>query len=44
MSLVPRYMEKWFRKEDLHGLSVAISNAALTADSDGTSGDDGFLV
>lgn len=40
MSLVPRYFEKWFRA-DLHFwyLSVGISNAALTAAADGTSGE-----
>jgi AraC family transcriptional regulator len=38
MSLVPRHLEKWFRNEDLHGLGIAISNAALTAASDGMSG------
>src|SRR5258706_524684 len=39
MSLVPRYFEKWFRT-DLHFwyLSVGISDAALTAAADGTSG------
>jgi AraC family transcriptional regulator len=39
MSLVPRYSEKWFRNEDLHGLCIAISDAALTAAADGTSGE-----
>ena len=39
MSLVPRHLEKWFRNEDLHYLSIAISDAALTAASDGTSGE-----
>jgi AraC family transcriptional regulator len=39
MSLVPRHFEKWFRNEDLHGLSVAISNAAVTTAADGTSGE-----
>jgi AraC family transcriptional regulator len=39
MSLVPRHLEKWFRNEDLHGLCVAISDAALTAASDGRSGE-----
>jgi AraC family transcriptional regulator len=31
MSLVPRHLEKWFRNENLHGLFVGISDAALTA-------------
>jgi AraC family transcriptional regulator len=35
MSLVPRHFEKWFRNEDLHALCVPISDAALTAASDG---------
>src|SRR6266481_142923 len=39
MSLIPRHLEKWFRNEDLHGLCVGISDAALTAASDGTSGE-----
>src|SRR5258708_36402529 len=39
MSLVPRYFEKWFRTDDLHYLSVGISDAALTAAADGTSGE-----
>jgi len=39
MSLVPRHLEKWFRNEDLHGLRIAISDAALTAASDGPSGE-----
>jgi AraC family transcriptional regulator len=39
MSLVPRHLEKWFRNEDLHSLCIAISDAALTAASDGTSGE-----
>jgi hypothetical protein len=39
MSLVPRYFEKWFRTDDLHYLSVDISDAALTAAADGTSGE-----
>jgi AraC family transcriptional regulator len=39
MSLIPRHLEKWFRNEDLHGLCIAMSDAALTAASDGTSGD-----
>src|SRR5258707_10335717 len=37
MSLVPRHLEKWFRTDDLHYLSVGISDAALTAAADGTS-------
>src|SRR6266478_5900501 len=39
MSLIPRHLEKWFRNEDLHGLCVGISDAALTTASDGTSGE-----
>jgi AraC family transcriptional regulator len=39
MSLVPRHLEKWFRNENLHGLFVGISDAALTAASDGTRGE-----
>src|SRR5258708_2264056 len=39
MSLVPRHFEKWFRNEDLHSLSVGISDAALTEVADGTSGE-----
>jgi AraC family transcriptional regulator len=39
MSLVPRHLEKWFRNEDLHGLCVAISDDALTAASNGRSGE-----
>jgi AraC family transcriptional regulator len=39
MSLVPRHLEKWFRNEDLHYLSIAISDAALTAACGGTSGE-----
>jgi hypothetical protein len=39
MSLIPRHLEKWFRNEDLHGLCIAISDVALTAASDGTSGE-----
>jgi AraC family transcriptional regulator len=39
MSLVPRHFEKWFRNEDMHYLSIAISDVALTAASDGTSGE-----
>jgi AraC family transcriptional regulator len=39
MSLVPRHSEKWFRNEDLHALCIAISDAALTAASDGPSGE-----
>jgi len=39
MSLIPHHLEKWFRNEDLHYLSIAVSDAALTAASDGTSGE-----
>jgi AraC family transcriptional regulator len=39
MSLVPRHLEKWFRNEDLHYLCIAISDTALTAASDGASGE-----
>jgi AraC family transcriptional regulator len=39
MSLIPRHLEKWFRNEDLHGLCIGISDAALTAASDGSSGE-----
>jgi len=39
ISLVPGHLEKWFRNEDLHYLSIAISDAALTAASDGPSGE-----
>ena len=39
MSLVPRHLEKWFRNEDLQGLCIGISDAALAAASDGTSGE-----
>jgi AraC family transcriptional regulator len=39
MSLVPRHLEKWFRNEDLHSLCIAISDAALTAASDGPGGE-----
>src|SRR5712672_1839409 len=39
MCLVPNHLEKWFRNEDLHGLCIAISDAALTAAADGTSGE-----
>ena len=39
MSLVPRHFEKWFRTDDLHYLSVGISDAALTEVADGTSGE-----
>jgi AraC family transcriptional regulator len=39
MSLVPRHLEKWFRNEDLHALFIGISDAALTAASDGASGE-----
>jgi AraC family transcriptional regulator len=39
MSLVPRHLEKWFRNESLQSLCIAISDVALTAASDGTSGE-----
>ena len=39
MSLIPRHLEKWFRNEDLQGLCIAISDAALTAASDEPSGE-----
>jgi AraC family transcriptional regulator len=39
MSLVPRHWEKWFRNEDVLGLCIAISDAALTAAADGASGE-----
>ena len=39
MGLVPCHLEKWFRNEDMHYLSIAISDVALTAASDGTSGE-----
>jgi AraC family transcriptional regulator len=39
MSLVPRHLEKWVRNDDLHYLCIAISDAALTAASDGASGE-----
>jgi AraC family transcriptional regulator len=39
MSLVPRHLEKWFLNEDLHALCIAISDAALMAACDGTSGE-----
>ena len=39
MSLIPRHLEKWFRNEDLQGLCIGISDAALAAASDGTSGE-----
>jgi AraC family transcriptional regulator len=39
MSLVPNHLEKWFRNADLHSLCIAISEAALTAAADGTSGE-----
>jgi AraC family transcriptional regulator len=39
MCLVPRYLEKWVRIDDLHALCIAISNAALSATADGTSGE-----
>ena len=39
MSLIPNHLEKWVRNDDLHYLSVGISDAALTAAADGTSGE-----
>jgi AraC family transcriptional regulator len=39
MFLCHRYLGKWIRTDDLHYLSVAISNTALTAARDGTSGE-----
>jgi AraC family transcriptional regulator len=39
LSLIPNHLEKWFRNEDLHGLCVAISHAALTVASNGRSGE-----
>jgi AraC family transcriptional regulator len=39
MSLVPRHLEKWVRNDDLHYLCIAISDTALTAASDGASGE-----
>jgi hypothetical protein len=39
MSLIPRHLEKWFRNEDLHGLCIGISDTALAAAADGTSGE-----
>jgi AraC family transcriptional regulator len=39
MSLVPCHWEKWFRNEDMQGLCIAISDAALTAAADGASGE-----
>jgi AraC family transcriptional regulator len=39
MSLVPRHLEKWVRNDDLHYLCIAISDAVLTAASDGASGE-----
>jgi hypothetical protein len=41
MSLVPRHFEKWVRIDDFQFwyLSVGISDAALTAAADGTSGE-----
>ena len=39
MSLIPRHLEKWFQNEDLHGLCIGISDPALAAASDGTSGE-----
>ena len=39
MSLIPNHLEKWVRNEDLQGLLIAISDTALTAAADGTSGE-----
>jgi AraC family transcriptional regulator len=39
MGLIPRHVEKWFRIDDLHYLSIVISDATLTAACDGTSGE-----
>jgi AraC family transcriptional regulator len=39
MSLIPNHLEKWFRNEDLQCLLIAISDTALTAAADGTSGE-----
>lgn len=37
MFLCHRHVEKWIQTDDLHYLSIVISDAALTAASDGTS-------
>jgi AraC family transcriptional regulator len=39
MALIPRHVEKWIRTDDLHYLSIAMSDATLTAACDGTSGE-----
>lgn len=39
MFLCHRHIERWIRTDDLHLLSILISDAALTAASDGTSGE-----
>jgi hypothetical protein len=39
MALVPRHSWKCFRNEDLHSLCMAISNAAVEAALNGTSGE-----
>jgi AraC family transcriptional regulator len=39
MKLIPRQMEKWVRFQDLEYLSIAISDAALTAACDRTRGE-----
>ncbi len=39
MSLVPNHIEKWFRNEDLQSLCIGISDAALTAASEGATGE-----
>jgi hypothetical protein len=39
MFLCHRHIEKWIRTDDLHYLSIALSDAALTAACDGTGGE-----
>jgi AraC family transcriptional regulator len=39
MGFIPRHVKKWTRTDDLHYLSIAISDAALTAACDETSGE-----
>jgi hypothetical protein len=39
MGLIPRHVKKWTRTDDLHYLSIAVSDSALTAACDGTSGE-----
>jgi hypothetical protein len=39
MGRIPRHGKKWVRTDDLHYLSIAILDAALTAACDGTSGE-----